>query len=381
MTTFNDLLGTSPDASAATVKQRYKLLSSRVHPDKGGSQALMHLVRHSYENAAKGKGQNLLTIPASASVREGGTFERELNQLKKEKEELSALNQLLKGQLAQAKKGSASREGPIKNTELLRKISLLEGEIVLLKDERSRLMPQKEAAIAEQKKLAAELRRVLSENEVLETELDRTSGVKSPGLMPWANKFWLPAVIVSLCLAVVIIGARQVSWPDFTTWFEDASIEPKTPTVKVVYIENETDDKQENVLEPVDAQKEAVRNEPMPFLQLTSKPGVWSLARFTVSEAPYIAIRSDKGSYIVTDCSGSFNLYLNKPFKPLRVPANLIYLHQNQHFHVYDIPYGQGSSSDSWMQSRKLQINDEYFTSNEFKTSAMALLEKCSKRS
>ncbi|MGF1705381.1 hypothetical protein [Enterovibrio baiacu] len=381
MTTFNDLLGTSPNTPAATVKQRYKLLSARVHPDKGGSPALMHLVRHAYENVAKGKGQNLLTIPASASVREGGTFESELNKLRKEKEELSALNQLLKGQLAQAKKGTTSREGPIKNTELLRKISLLEGEIVLLKDERSRLMPQKDAAIAEQQKLAAELRRVLSENEVLETELDRTSGVKSPGLMPWASKFWLPAVIVSLSFAVVIFGAKQVNWPAFTLWFDDVPSEPKAPTVRVIYANDETNDQQEAVIEPVDAQQKALSNEPLPFLQLTNKPGVWSLSSFTVSEEPYIAIRSDRGSYVVSDCSGGFNLYLNKPYKPLRVPANLIYLHQNQHFHVYDIPYGQGSSSESWMQSRKLQINDEYFTSNEFKTSAMALLEKCGKGS
>ncbi|PCS22934.1 hypothetical protein BTN49_1492 [Candidatus Enterovibrio escicola] len=56
-------------------------------------------------------------------------------------------------------------------------------------------------------------------------------------------------------------------------------------------------------------------------------------------------------------------MYINKHFKPLRVAANLIYLRQNQHFHVDQIPYGQGSSPESWLQSRKLQINKEYFTS------------------
>ncbi|WP_223824273.1 hypothetical protein [Candidatus Enterovibrio escicola] len=103
--------------------------------------------------------------------------------------------------------------------------------------------------------------------------------------------------------------------------------------------------------------------QPLPFLRSTNKAGILLLGSYTVSNKPYISIRSDKGSYIVNACAGKFTLYINKHFKPLRVAANLIYLRQNQHFHVYQIPYGQGSSPESWLQSRKLQINKEYFTS------------------
>lgn len=62
----------------------------------------MQLVRHAYENVAKGKGESLLTIPASASVREGGVLEQEVHKARRERDELNALNQLLKTQLAHA---------------------------------------------------------------------------------------------------------------------------------------------------------------------------------------------------------------------------------------------------------------------------------------
>ncbi|EOD78389.1 hypothetical protein D515_02960 [Grimontia indica] len=376
MTTFNEILGTKSGDPESTVKQRYKLLSVRVHPDKGGSKALMHLVRHSYDNIVKGKGEHPLAIPAVSFATGGNTaaLERELSAVKKERDELSALNQLLKVQLNQARKGSTNTSN---STDYSRKIAQLEGEMVLLKEERNRLQSQKDAAIVEQGKLAGELRRALSENEMLETELERNAGVKMPGAVQWAQKFWLPAMAMSSLVAVLFLGATMVNWSAMTVWFDSEEPEVTPPKVTVVHAKPKSPIAADN--EPATEDNTPVMSEALrkPFLQLTNKTGVWSLASYTETERPYIAIRSDNGSYIVNDCSGEFRLYLNEPFKPLRVAANLIYLHQNQHFHVYKIPYGQGSSAESWLQSRKLQINDELFTSEAFRDSRSALLEKC----
>ncbi|WP_028024140.1 hypothetical protein [Enterovibrio calviensis] len=381
MTTFNELLGTKPGDTESTVKQRYKLLSTRVHPDKGGSKALMQLVRHAYDNIVKGRGESALSVPAAASA--GGAnslaLERELSRVKKDRDELEALNQLLKVQLSQAQKGQSIGANINASADFSRKVAQLEGELVLLKEERNRLAHQKESAIAEQNKLAGELRRALSDNEVMETELDRKSGLKMPGLLIWAQKFWLPAMAMSSLVIVVALSVKMIDWSFVTVWFDEKPPEAAAPVVRVVHAKPS-----EKVLplaesDAMDTEMTEDETRALPFLKLTQQTGIWSLASYTESNQPYIAIRSDNGSYIVNDCSGDFRLYLNKPYKPLRVAANLIYQHQNQHFHVYRIPYGQGSSPKSWTQSRKLKINEEYFTSQAFTSSRVELLDQCQK--
>ncbi|MGF1767181.1 hypothetical protein L4D06_07320 [Enterovibrio makurazakiensis] len=381
MTTFNELLGTKPGDTESTVKQRYKLLSTRVHPDKGGSKALMQLVRHAYDNIVKGRGESALSIPASVSASGASSLalERELLRAKKERDEFEALNQLLKVQLTQARKGQGIGVNTNANADFSRKVAQLEGELVLLKEERNRLALQKESAIAEQNKLAGELRRALSDNEVMETELDRKSGMKMPGLLIWAQKFWLPAMAMSSLVIVLVLSVKMLDWSFVTGWFDETPPEAAAPIVRVVHAKPSEEQVALAVSNVLDAVQTETETQALPFLKLTQKTGIWSLASYTESNKPYIAIRSDNGSYIVNDCSGDFSLYLNEPYKPLRVAANLIYQHQNQHFHVYRIPYGQGSSAKSWIQSRKLKINEEFFTSKSFKSSRLELLDQCQK--
>lgn len=50
------MFGLTEQASAEALKKRYKQLSRQCHPDKGGSDALMALVNHSYEQIQQGKG-------------------------------------------------------------------------------------------------------------------------------------------------------------------------------------------------------------------------------------------------------------------------------------------------------------------------------------
>ncbi len=48
-TTFYEILELEPSATPEEIKAAYRQLSVKVHPDRGGSQALFRLVREAYE--------------------------------------------------------------------------------------------------------------------------------------------------------------------------------------------------------------------------------------------------------------------------------------------------------------------------------------------
>lgn len=369
MTTFNDILGTTPSDPNARVKQRYKSLCIRVHPDKGGSKALMQLVCNAYENISKGKGDSAILLSLGMFEKETALRDQDLKKARKERDELFAANQQLKAKLSQQSPANSTADSE-------RKIALLEAEVRLLKEDRRRSINQKGAAIAEKHKLASQLRKALSENEILETEVNEKSGVSLS--MTWLRL--KPHLLVAFSLffvfGVAMLSARSIDWGNIPAIFN--SKEKKiVPKARVVYANNT----QEQIpdIKSVIEREIKVKDSGIlqPFLELIEHSGVWSLASYQGTNQPYIAIRSDKGSYVVNDCSGAFTFYLNQTYKPLRVAANLIYSHQNQQFHVYKIPYGQGASPHSWLQSRKLQINDDYFTSEQFGFSRAALVQHC----
>lgn len=371
--TSHELLGTLSSYPPEKIKQQYKLLCLRVHPDKGGSKALMQLVCYAYDNIIKGKGDHLLSLASSFDIKDKTRLEKALLQLKRENDKLTKENQQLKTQNEQ-KNGRRNST----NSEDLRKISLLESEIALLKEERSRLIGQKESAFFEQNKLINELRKSLSEKEMLETELNQKVNYHIP---PFFYKIKRQSkLILSSCLIAVIalFGLHSIHWDHVSSFFksrEDSSLTPAK--IRVVHPPL-TQTQQDEIKDIVDNSTQNYQQDKHePFLQLTDNSGIWHLANYTETGLPYIAIRSENGSYIVHDCSGQFRLYLNQNHKPLRVAANLIYSHKNQYFHVYKIPYGQGSSPESWLQMRKLQINNELFTSEQFSNTREILFERC----
>ncbi|CAH1557932.1 DnaJ domain-containing protein [Vibrio rotiferianus] len=56
MTTHHSLLGIDSTSTTEEIKKRYKYLSSRVHPDKGGSNELFKLVKLAYDQSMNGRG-------------------------------------------------------------------------------------------------------------------------------------------------------------------------------------------------------------------------------------------------------------------------------------------------------------------------------------
>lgn len=113
------------------------------------------------------------------------------------------------------------------------------------------------------------------------------------------------------------------------------------------------------------------------FLQPMNDSGQWRLSTYKDLDEPYIAIKSLAGSYVVNDCTGDFMLYLHQTEKPLRVAANLIFQHSIDDYHIYAIPYGLGSSYDSWFGSKKIKLGNQYFTSKHFDMSYDKLQRAC----
>ena len=98
MTTYHELLGTSEEDSARNIKQRYRLLSARLHPDKGGSKAMMQLLSFAYEKVQGGCGNDnidMLKVDFS-SEQQLKSMTLELARLKRELEGLRTENQSLK---------------------------------------------------------------------------------------------------------------------------------------------------------------------------------------------------------------------------------------------------------------------------------------------
>jgi cell division septation protein DedD len=58
MTTFHEILGTTKDSTTQEVKKRYKLLSAKCHPDKGGSNELFKLIKLAFDKVLAGYGQH-----------------------------------------------------------------------------------------------------------------------------------------------------------------------------------------------------------------------------------------------------------------------------------------------------------------------------------
>lgn len=178
MTTFHELLGTTATDSLDVVKQRYRLLSHRVHPDKEGTPALMLLIRHAYEKIKAGKGNEpLLWV----------THETALARQTLENTKLQQQNTMLASRLKQLEQREQQ------NYQAIKTLQQYEKQLSLLKNERRHLLLRKEAEQSEKLKLAKELKRVL-----LEQQLS-----KGPSVEPRPQHKWVG--YIALCLAVICL--------------------------------------------------------------------------------------------------------------------------------------------------------------------------------
>ncbi|WP_087017807.1 hypothetical protein [Thaumasiovibrio subtropicus] len=355
MTTFHEMLGTDDSMSATEVKKRYKSISTRVHPDKGGSDALMRIVTQSYNFVLKGDGNK--EVFNSVTVEKGDVsklqakvrlLEKENRQLKEAydrvQKENDKLKEELKDQVAeqftqQRRHDRASHQTDDELKRLKRQIKDKEKEFAKLEAEYNSYREKREHAVA------------------VEGEPQRRRGPKrASGLL----------VLLGIILVVAMLG----SMPGVSEKIA-ALIAPKEAkeerAVTIVRpqkpVENDIIE-----LEPLSETQPEVITLPTEFFDIhpINQAGMWGNFRYQESARPYIAVKSKKGSYVVRGCEGNFYFYLNSPNKPLRVSPNLSYRRQQENFHVYEIQYGNGSALDNWFDSNSLLINGESFANANF---------------
>ncbi|NOI89375.1 J domain-containing protein [Vibrio splendidus] len=61
MITFHEILGTTNTSTTQEIKKRYKLLSVKCHPDKGGSNELFKIIKLAFDKAIEGNGSHVFS--------------------------------------------------------------------------------------------------------------------------------------------------------------------------------------------------------------------------------------------------------------------------------------------------------------------------------
>ncbi|WP_025674201.1 J domain-containing protein [Salinivibrio socompensis] len=214
MTTWNELLGVNAGETAEQVKQRYKRLSSRVHPDKGGSTGLMQLVSEAYQAIKAGKGEG---SALGQSQREGNqaALRSQIARLQKELASLQQENRTLKSRQAGqqipahltakiAKLEFDNRQWREHYQKLERQHQTLEGQHVRLTREHDQ---EKQDATQRNRELKDALTRV----EQLETELThKATPVKLKPAKPGLAWRWVVASWCVIAVAMVPFGQWQM---------------------------------------------------------------------------------------------------------------------------------------------------------------------------
>lgn len=376
MTSFHDILGTDSKTPSADVKRRYKLLSSRLHPDKGGSKAIMQLLVQAYEKIGQGKGHEeaVRTIYTKNGTSEAD--KQKFQQLERDCQALKRINEELDRQLK-----LEQQKSQLLSKESERYMSASEDELKWLRRENKRLNSQLEEA---RRKLSDTNRTVTTVPPRMKAESSPSplseispkviSQIKALGHFNF-RRFGL-MLMMPLVIAGLLFTLGKEPLLAMMALFEEPQPEPE---VKVTIINSNPADNLQLQSQPAVMSVSAAPAKPVPVprIQLERAVGVWQLRYFEENNRPYIAVRSEKGSYIVRGCDARFQYYRNSNLRSGRMAANLIFDRKERHFLVYNIPYGNGSFAGNWAESKSLLINGEYFPNEGFSAAYQELEMLC----
>ncbi len=376
MTSFHDILGTDDKTGSADVKRRYKLLSSRLHPDKGGSKALMQMIVQAYEKVSAGKGHDEAVRTIQLKDPSAESNNAKLKHLEREFVALKKLNEQLNQQLKEEQEKNRSS-----NEESERYTNAVEDELKWLRRENRRLNSQLEEArrkvsentraIVPSSGSASSLGASVSMDDLAPKVQNQLKALGGFNIRRYGLVLMMPAIIAGLLFTL-----GKEPWLALLAMFE----EPKEKPEAVVTILDTN---------PVDATASAalsekqvlnvapVKPKPKPRIKLESLSGLWQLRFFENNRMPYISVRSEKGSYVVKSCNTGFQYYRNSNLRSGRLSANLIFDRQDRHFMIYNIPYGNGSFAANWSESKSLLINKEYFPNEGFAEAYYQLQQAC----
>ncbi|MCG7588269.1 J domain-containing protein [Photobacterium sp. OFAV2-7] len=376
MTSFHDILGTDSNTSSADIKRRYKLLSSRLHPDKGGSKAIMQLLVQAYEKIGQGKGHEEAVRTVHSKNTTSEADKQKLQQLERDCQALKRINEELDRQLK-----LEQQKSKLLAEESERYMGASEEELKWLRRENKRLSNQLEEA---RRKLSDTTRTVTNVppktstvsplsplSEISPKVINQIKAIGSFNLRRFGLMLMMPLVIAGLLFT---LGKEPLL--ALMALFEEPQPEPE---VKVTIINsNPADELQlQDQSEIMTVSTVPAKPVPVPRIQVDSSVGVWHLRFFAENNRPYISVRSEKGSYIVKSCETKFQYYRNSNLRAGRMAANLIFDRKDRHFLVYNIPYGNGSFAGNWAESKSLLINGEYFPNDGFSVAYQELELLC----
>ncbi|PSW06023.1 DnaJ domain-containing protein [Photobacterium lipolyticum] len=372
MASFHDILGTDKNTSSDEVKRRYKLLSTRFHPDKGGSKVIMQLISQAYDQVGKGKGHEEAVHTLYIKDPAIDNYVGKILQLERDYKQLKESNDALKRKLKQAHQENK----------------------------------QKYSADARQPNAGNEEKKLRAKNDRLKAQLAearRELREKSRDVKPFgADSGNQPGVVLSQKVSAQIkslgrFNARRIAvFMIFPVIFLTLMLMlGKEPWLALYAMINEPADKPKTVVTVLDinpddlvsqqrpqkaSELETVapaKPKPAARIKMEQIAGSWQYRYFENTQRPYVSVRSEKGSYIVKSCEGGFKYYRNDNLRSHRLPANMIFERRDRHFTIYKLPYGNGSSVTNWSESKSLLINEEYFPNKGFADSYYQLTNAC----
>ncbi|WP_367998761.1 DnaJ domain-containing protein [Photobacterium sanguinicancri] len=377
MTSFHDILGTTASMSREDIKKRYKMLSNRSHPDKGGSKALMQMVRQAYEQVMKGNG-------ASEAIRTVIKKDGRVDQLQYQLTTLEKIHEELRIVFDESQSKLRKSEAELKHLRSTQSQSInddyeltqLKRENIRLKREITDLQHDLRAAKSTKplRSASSELSEDINPNSSFKGASNVFKQAKTTGLTH-RRKVWIALVLPLLVIMAMLLPAGehiQTIIALFDSPAEKVNSQPKIFNTHPDDLAKKNAQQQAAMVMVIPEKPKA-----LPQLKLVKEFGAWHKGYFAETQQPYIAIRSEGGSYVLHNCQGEFQYYMNQNLRSRRLPANLIYERRDRHFTIYSMPYGNGSTLAQWSGSKSLLINDEYFPNQGFENAYQDLLNTC----
>ncbi|MGF1702820.1 DnaJ domain-containing protein [Photobacterium makurazakiensis] len=385
MTSFHEILGTDNNSTPAEIKRCYKQLSSRCHPDKGGSKTLMQMVSQAYEKVVAGNGDEeaIRTVYLkSRPLNNAANNEWKAKYQKIEiahnalRHEYHSLDKRLKEALRKLETNSKTQpddEDRIK--------AALEDDIKMLKRENLRLQRQLESArweandkaraVAPSKSKSASSLASSSLAPISNTLKAQIHSLGAKNYRKWCLGLFIPVLIIAL-----VYSYGPLAWQSVSVLFSP-EVSTNEPVMRIQEVSANNDQLDNNKKQQPLPEQILEPPKPLPQIKLVADVGVWALNYYDNTQQPYISVRSERGSYIVKNCQSDFQYYRNANVRSRRMAANLIFDKHERQFDVYNIPYGNGSFAANWAASKSLLINKEYFPNENFSRSYSELQTHC----
>ena len=378
MTTYFDILGVKKNTPLADVKRRYKLLSSRCHPDKGGSKSIMQMLSQAYEKVLTGHGhEEAVHVVYLKSNEQTAIWKKKCQQLEEQFTELKQQNEELERKLKAAREELKQKATPSDDEKNYKQ--MMEEDMQALRRENRRLQSKVDSLRLEKRSDSKEITKSELPGQLVAASQKLTPAVASQIKAIGRSRYWARLAVLAIPIALVWIAMGPGKEPLMNVW---NSLNPppqkvSKPSMRLLHHDPSENEEDDNKKTASTENLQSAEKKIVPVIQLSNEVGIWQLMKFANTSNYYISVRSEKGSYVIKSCEGDFQYYKNTLQRSGRMAANLIYARDERHFEIYDIPYGNGSFAHNWAKSKSLLINNEYFPNNNFASSYSNLQQHC----